>query len=262
MKNIFFPIHQKHIPKGVKFCIDNANRLLKDAEFLHYNQKYPSSIIASILAFEEIAKARMLRSKWFKGKPVTKEDWKQLTKHSRKAFYGFRFLNDSLSFKINSKRLKELQSRMVKRRALQSTEDKEIFSYVNWSSQGWISPMYPFPMQIYSNNEQQVFIKSSEKLDEVRKSIGVFMKEKQTQKILQTTITESINPQKFDSFIAETFPKFDLSVKGASITLGEFTKLTIKSKKTLDNSQKTLIEKTIRKKLPFLEELNFITPES
>jgi AbiV family abortive infection protein len=65
---------------GARMCLENANRLLEDAEALLKKGSYPSCYLLSQLALEELAKGFKLIVKHLKGEIFSKKDWKNLTK--------------------------------------------------------------------------------------------------------------------------------------------------------------------------------------
>ncbi len=65
----------KDIQLGISYCLDNAKRLLDDANFLATNQRFQTGIPLCILAYEEIGKAAFLYSSLIDGKHVNEQDF-------------------------------------------------------------------------------------------------------------------------------------------------------------------------------------------
>jgi AbiV family abortive infection protein len=65
--------------KGALVCLDNADRLLEDAETLFAQRSYLSCFLLTQLASEELAKGFKLIEKYSKNKKFSKEEWEQLT---------------------------------------------------------------------------------------------------------------------------------------------------------------------------------------
>jgi len=65
------------LDEGIQVAIDNAAEYLKDAVFLDNNKRHSSSILLSMLSYEESGKALLLMDYKSKGKPVTKNQWKK-----------------------------------------------------------------------------------------------------------------------------------------------------------------------------------------
>lgn len=80
--------------RGIDFCIDNAKRLLFDANLLDRRDRIASAIGLAIFAQEEVGKAVMLIADLLDGRRIRKKDWqpggkfmKHLTKLSAPSRY-------------------------------------------------------------------------------------------------------------------------------------------------------------------------------
>lgn len=60
---------------GINLCLDNAKRLIDDAEFLARGERYQSSIPLYVLAYEEIGKAVFLWTKLIDNKRVDEKEF-------------------------------------------------------------------------------------------------------------------------------------------------------------------------------------------
>jgi AbiV family abortive infection protein len=71
--------HLTELREGAFMCLDNANRLLEDAETLFFKSRYLSCFLLTQLALEELAKGFKLIEAHSKNREFSKEDWKNLT---------------------------------------------------------------------------------------------------------------------------------------------------------------------------------------
>lgn len=244
----------KLIPKGVKLCIENVSHLLNDAKLLHDKKRYASSIVTSIIAFEEIGKARMLRNKWIKGKPVKKLDWDNLTNHLEKSHHMTKVLvKESGLYKTKSKKskmFKTLEKNMAKSQASELIANKKSFTFVNWSNMGWHTPTNPWHT-IYADVPKTIEQLSYRQMRSVEKTLSLFLNEKQTEKILSIQTTPHTNIQDIGKLIEQDFE--NLTLTGATMELGEITRIQIRIKHQVSDSQRKMIQKELHKIFPFLE---------
>ena len=84
MNDFSIPIPHTELEEGIKFSIENAERLIKDAEILYKNGRYPSASYLSIVALEEEGKASMLLSRLLEHKDISKKNWEEKIKDHRK----------------------------------------------------------------------------------------------------------------------------------------------------------------------------------
>jgi len=67
------------IKKGAEACLNNAKRLLKDAQILFEKKSYLSCFLLSQLCLEELAKGFKLIDKHLNKENFSREEWKKLT---------------------------------------------------------------------------------------------------------------------------------------------------------------------------------------
>lgn len=85
MDEFSIPIPNSELKEGIRLSIENAERLVEDAEILYDNNRHMSASYLSITALEEEGKANILLKRLLDGKDVTKEDWEENMKdHQRK----------------------------------------------------------------------------------------------------------------------------------------------------------------------------------
>lgn len=81
MDKFSIPIPNSELKEGIRLSIENAERLVKDAEILYDNNRHMSASYLSITALEEEGKAIILLSRLLALKDITKEDWKENMLH-------------------------------------------------------------------------------------------------------------------------------------------------------------------------------------
>src|SRR4030043_454493 len=81
MDRFSIPIPNSELREGIRLSIENAERLIKDAEILYDNNRHTSASYLSITALEEEGKAIILLNRLLAGKDVTKEDWEESMLH-------------------------------------------------------------------------------------------------------------------------------------------------------------------------------------
>jgi len=62
---------------GIEFCIQNAKRLLEDAQFLFNAERYAGSVFFGLTSMEESVKAMKLIEYKRTGRDLTKSQWKR-----------------------------------------------------------------------------------------------------------------------------------------------------------------------------------------
>ena len=72
-------IELKKLKDGIKRCVRLVENLLEDSEILLKRKRYSSSIALSIIAWEEISKAHIMRLQMKKGKGLPMNVWRELT---------------------------------------------------------------------------------------------------------------------------------------------------------------------------------------
>ena len=77
-------IVSSRLRKGAEECLQNAERLLKDANILFYEEgSYPTCFALIILSIEEMAKASKLNDYYQRTENMPKEEWKKFTKDKK-----------------------------------------------------------------------------------------------------------------------------------------------------------------------------------
>lgn len=84
MNDFSMPIPHRELEKGIKLSIENAERLIKDAEILYDNNRYPSASYLSIVALEEEGKASRLFSRLLDHKDISRKNWEEKIMDHRK----------------------------------------------------------------------------------------------------------------------------------------------------------------------------------
>ena len=69
-------IPSSKLDEGIDKSIENATRYLNDALFLYQNMRYQSSVLLSMLSYEETGKALLLMD-YKKKKEITMRQWKK-----------------------------------------------------------------------------------------------------------------------------------------------------------------------------------------
>lgn len=129
----------KELSEGIKKSIDNATRYLNDAVFLHQNERYQSSILLSILSFEEAGKALMLMDFKEEKKEITKRQWrKRFCSHSMKNLISMKKIWQDAGFVPQIPYLDVAQARFA-------VDWKNVFTYADYDfeNQKWTSPNSP-----------------------------------------------------------------------------------------------------------------------
>jgi len=126
----------KELSEGIKKSIDNATRYLNDAVFLHQNERYQSSILLSILSFEEAGKALMLMDFKEEKKEITKRQWrKRFCSHSMKNLISMKKIWQDAGLVPQLPYLDVAQARFA-------VDWKNVFTYADYDfeNQKWTSP--------------------------------------------------------------------------------------------------------------------------
>jgi AbiV family abortive infection protein len=77
MNDFSIPIPHTELEEGINLSIENAERLIKDAEILYENNRYSSASYLSIVALEEEGKASILLSKLLEHTDISKKYWNE-----------------------------------------------------------------------------------------------------------------------------------------------------------------------------------------
>jgi AbiV family abortive infection protein len=82
---VYPSISLNELGEGIEKSIENASRFLDDAIFLFEHEKYESSILLSMLSYEESGKALMLMERKTEKNEITKTQWdKKFCSHTIK----------------------------------------------------------------------------------------------------------------------------------------------------------------------------------
>jgi len=132
-----------HIPlneldEGIQKSVENASRYLSDAKFLYRNRRYQSSILLSMLSFEEAGKALLLMDYKAKKKQITKKQWiKKFCSHQMKHLVSLRaiWLDAGFDFVVGGD---VSLSRF-------NVDWKNVFTYADYDFENlkWTSPTIP-----------------------------------------------------------------------------------------------------------------------
>jgi len=131
----YIPLNK--LGEGIQKSIDNASRYLQDAVFLHQNKRYQSSILLSMLSYEEAGKALLLMDYEKKKKLVTRRQWKRkFCNHKRKNLVSIRAIWQDAGY----------VSRIPDSDVWQAKFDvdwKNVFTYTDYDFENlkWTSPM-------------------------------------------------------------------------------------------------------------------------
>ncbi len=184
-------IPKEQIPTGVKFCIANANRLLEDAKHCIKNQSYPSSIVLSTIAYEEIGKAIKLRDMWIEGKNITRQDWMEVKDHINKSDTVNKFVFNNLPNLSETFKQEEFQKLLRFEAETKSKKDKESYMYVDWINNNWSSPIIPRMLPPDSDPIQWMDGISKWKMEEVKIALDYFLRDEKS-KLIQQAPTPNI----------------------------------------------------------------------
>lgn len=138
-----------HIPlnklsEGIQEAIDNATRYLNDALFLHQNERYQSSILLSILSFEEAGKALLLMDYKKEKKEISKTQWrKRFCSHSLKNLISIKKIWQDAGYVSPIPDSDVWQARF-------DVDWKNVFTYADYDfeNQKWTSPNSPESFEI------------------------------------------------------------------------------------------------------------------
>lgn len=259
----FITIPNTRIPKGVKFSIDNAKRLLNDAKTLHEKGSYSSSIVLSIFAHEEVGKARMLRDKWIKGDDIDSEYWwTNVRKHEIRSEKAIDLVRKKTLGKIKrDEHLEILDKKRVEYQAkTKSKTHKEYFLYVDWSNLGWSYPEEPFldfnrNMGYYSQLQNL----SIQSMNEASIVLSVLSDDEDTKTILQQPITRLLSGDEYYALFEKKANILPYKVLLKFIfQLGEVIKIIItNNESTLTQEDLNGLTIELKKDLPFLESIEF-----
>ena len=127
------------VEEGIQKSLENAGRYLEDAVFLFHNERYQSSILLSMLSYEESGKTMMLINYRDRKKEITKSQWtKKFCRHTIKNLASLRAIWQESKvtpiFLDQDVHLSKFQQ-----------DWKNVFTYVDYDFENlkWTSPLSP-----------------------------------------------------------------------------------------------------------------------
>ena len=134
MNDFSFPIPHRELDKGIKLSLENAERLIRDAEILYDNGRYSSASYLAIVALEEEGKTLLLLRNLLDRKDITAKQWKKgkFTKHIKKINAVEEIISKTarkLMMKVGDEREKQVQPAVMARYL---RRDKDECLYVDW----------------------------------------------------------------------------------------------------------------------------------
>jgi AbiV family abortive infection protein len=132
-------ISLNELDEGIEKSIENASRYLNDALFLSKHEKYQSSILLSMLSYEESGKTMMLVDYKDRKKEITKTQWtKKFCSHTMKNLTSLRAIWQKAGM---SSRFSDQDLYMSKFQQ----DWKNVFTYVDYDYENlkWTSPLSP-----------------------------------------------------------------------------------------------------------------------
>jgi len=127
------------LEEGIQKSLGNAGRYLEDALFLYRNKRYQSSILLSMLSYEESGKTMMLVDYRDKEKEITKTQWtKKFCSHTMKNLTSLRAIWQKAGM---TSRIPDQDLYMSKFKQ----DWKDVFTYVDYDYENlkWTSPLSP-----------------------------------------------------------------------------------------------------------------------
>jgi AbiV family abortive infection protein len=138
-------ILSEKLEEGIQKSLENANRYLKDALFLFQNRRYQSSILLSMLSYEEAGKAMMLMDYRDKTKEITRTQWaKKFCSHTIKNLTSLRAIWQEAEitaiYPDQDLHMSKFQQ-----------DWKDVFTYVDYDFENlkWTSPLSPESFMYY-----------------------------------------------------------------------------------------------------------------
>ena len=134
MSDFSFTIRHTELEEGIKLSIENAERLIRDAEILCESYRCPSASYLAIVALEEEGKALMLLRNLLNNKDITFKQWKKgkFTNHIKKINAVEEMISRrtrKLRMKIGEERWKQVQPALLARYLRRNKDD---YLYVDW----------------------------------------------------------------------------------------------------------------------------------
>ena len=127
------------LDEGVEKSVENASRYLNDALFLFQDERYQSSILLSLLSYEESGKAILLMNRKMQKKEITKTRWiRKFCSHTVKNIISRRAIWQDAGFTPYFPDWDKILAKF-------DQEWKQIFAYVDYDfrNQKWTTPLTP-----------------------------------------------------------------------------------------------------------------------
>ena len=127
------------LDEGTEKSVENASRYLNDALFLFQHNRHQSSILLSMLSYEESGKALLAMDFKMKKREITKTQWvKKFCSHTIKNLASRRTIWQDAGFTPRFPDWDEILSKF-------DQEWKHVFTYVDYDFRNhkWTSPLIP-----------------------------------------------------------------------------------------------------------------------
>lgn len=127
------------LDEGIEKSVENSSRYLRDALFLFKHKRYQSSILLSMLSYEESGKALLAMNYKIKNKEITKKQWfNDFCSHTIKNLTSRRRIWQDAGF---YPRIEDWDKTLAKF----DQEWKSVFTYVDYDfrNKKWTTPLFP-----------------------------------------------------------------------------------------------------------------------
>ena len=127
------------LDEGIEKSVENSSRYLGDALFLFQHKRYQSSILLSMLSFEESGKALLAMNYKMEKREITKAQWvKRFCSHTIKSIVSRRTIWQDAGFTPRFPNWDKVLSKF-------DQEWEHVFTYVDYDfrNQKWTTPLIP-----------------------------------------------------------------------------------------------------------------------
>lgn len=127
------------LDEGIEKSVENASRYLNDALFLFQHERYQSSILLSMLSYEESGKALLAMNYKRQKKEITKTQWiKKFCSHTIKNIASRTTIWQDIGFTPRFPNWEKVLAKF-------DQEWKHVFTYVDYDfrNQKWTTPLIP-----------------------------------------------------------------------------------------------------------------------
>jgi len=135
-------IYREYLQEGIEKSIQNAERLLYDAEKLHETERFSSSFLLSCLSLEECAKAHMIWQRKFYKKPIFEKEWNRARAPFKSHLFKLEEVQHMLDYiaKVvdDSGSFERFQKKHAKR--LQRSKEANTYVDYNFLKKEWKTP--------------------------------------------------------------------------------------------------------------------------